>query len=284
MKSPFLLLLLMHSFVFAQTFDIQGHRGARGLFPENSIVGFIEALKIGVKTLELDVVISKDQQVVISHEPWMSATICNTEADDKDRFNIYKMTYAEIKKFDCGSKPHPKFPQQQKIATHKPLLAEMIDSIENFVKQNNLPLPYYNIETKSSPDGDDVFHPKPEKFMELVYEVIRDKGILERCIIQSFDPRTLIALKEINCFLPQALLVANANGVKKNLARLPFQPAIYSPNYLLLNKSTVTYCRSKGIKAIPWTVNDAKTMKKIKAMGCDGVITDYPNVAVKELR
>lgn len=265
-----------------QQFEIQGHRGARGLFPENSIPGFIEALKIGVTTLEMDVVITKDSQVVLSHEPWFNESICSpVESEDKTRYNIFNMTYEEVKKFYCGSKGNPKFPQQQKIATQKPLLKNVFDVVEKYVLENNLPLPYYNIETKSTPDGDNVFHPAPEVFMELVYNVVKEKNMLSRTIIQSFDPRTLIALKEMNCFLPQALLVFNADGVKKNLKRLAYKPAIYSPNYILVNKKAVKYCHEQGIKIIPWTVNDEKTMLKMKALGCDGLITDYPNLAVK---
>ena len=273
------------SYAQKQEFDIQGHRGARGLFPENSIHGFIEALKIGVNTLELDVVITKDSQVVVSHEPWFNTSICSpVQSEDKTRYNIFNMTYEEVKKFDCGSKGNPKFPQQQKTSTQKPLLKDVFDAVEKYVLENNLPLPYYNIETKSTPDGDNVFHPTPEVFMELVYNVVKEKNMLSRTIIQSFDPRTLIALKEINCILPQALLVFNADGVKKNLKRLAYKPAIYSPNYILVNKKAVKQCHEQGVKIIPWTVNDEKTMLKMRALGCDGLITDYPNLAAKLLK
>jgi glycerophosphoryl diester phosphodiesterase len=265
-------------------FDIQGHRGARGLFPENTIAGFIEAVKMGVNTLEMDVVITKDHQVVLSHEPWLSDEICLGVSNDKKKHNIYAMNYEEVQQFDCGSKPHPKFPHQKNFPCRKPLLSEVFDSVEAFVKASNLPLPYYNIETKSTPDGDNKFHPEPQKFMELVYDIIKSQELIYRCVIQSFDVRTLKALKEINCFMPQALLVANAHGVKKNVQQLGFTPAIYSPNYLLVNKKTVKQCHKLGMKIIPWTVNDVSKMKKIKRLGCDGVITDYPNLAVEKLR
>lgn len=265
-------------------FDVQGHRGARGLFPENTVRGFIEALKIGVSTLELDVVITKDNQVVLSHEPWLSSDICVGVSDDKSKFNIYQLTYEDLKKFDCGSKQHPKFPQQQNFPAYKPLLREVFDSVEIFAKANNLPLPFYNIETKCTPEGDGQFHPEPEKFIELVYDVIKQHELIDRCIIQSFDVRTIKALKELNCFMPQALLVANADGVKKNVAKLGFTPAIYSPNYHLVNKRMVKNCHQMGMKIIPWTVNEIAKMKRLKKIGCDGIITDYPDVAVKNLR
>ena len=275
----FILPFSIFSSAQNQNFDIQGHRGARGLFPENSIYGFIEALKIGVNTLELDVVITKDSQVLLSHEPWLNESICSpVESSDKARYNIFNMTYDEVIQFDCGSKGNPKFPQQQKIATQKPLLKDVFDAVEKYVLENNLPKPFYNIETKGTPDGDNVFHPTPEVFMELVYNVVKEKNMLDRTIIQSFDPRTLIALKEMNCFLPQALLVFNADGVKKNLRRLAYKPAIYSPNYILVNKKVVKYCHKQGIKIIPWTVNDIEKMKEMIHLGVDGIITDYPDL------
>lgn len=285
-KILLLCCVLFYHHLFSQqlNFDIQGHRGARGLFPENTIKGFIEAIKIGVNTLELDVVITKDNQVVLSHEPWLNSSICEGVTDDKSKFNIYNLNYDELKQFDCGSKQNPKFPQQHNYPAHKPLLSEVFDSVEAFVKANNLPLPFYNIETKCTPEGDGKFHPVPEKFMELVYDVIKQKELVYRCIIQSFDVRTIKALKEFNCFMPQALLVANADGVKKNVAKLGFTPAIYSPNYLLVTKKTVKLCHQMGMKIIPWTVNEVVKMKKIKEIGCDGLITDFPNEAVKNLR
>ncbi len=176
--------------------NIQGHRGARGLFPENTIHGFIEAVKMGVDTLELDVVISKDHKVVVSHEPWMNWEICsfpdgNALTDTvKENYNLYAMGYDEIKKYDCGRRGHPRFRGQQKIPAYKPLLADMIDAVEKFVSENGLKPVEYNIETKCTPAGDTVFHPPPEIFAQLLYDVLIKKGINKRSYIQSFDLRT----------------------------------------------------------------------------------------------
>src|SRR5687767_8397177 len=116
-------------------FDKQGHRGCRGLMPENTIAGMIHAFGMGVTTLELDVVITKDKQVVLSHEPWFGEDI-TTKPDgtymgprEERTYNIYWMTYEQVKTFDVGMKPHPRFPQQQKIKAVKPLLKDLIDSI-----------------------------------------------------------------------------------------------------------------------------------------------------------
>ena len=117
------------------TFDIQGHRGCRGLMPENTIPAMITAIDLGVTTLELDVVVTKDKKVIVSHEPWFGRDI-TTKPDgsymgerEEKRFNIYWMTYEQTRTFDVGIKPHPRFPQQQKMKVTKPLLTEVIDSV-----------------------------------------------------------------------------------------------------------------------------------------------------------
>ncbi len=121
-------------------FDVQGHRGARGLMPENTIPAFLLALDSGVTTLEMDLVITKDKQVLVSHEPWMSAAYCldssGREIKEKDekRYNIFQMNYDEVKGWDCGSKGNPGFLEQKKMKVSKPLLAEVIVAVENHIK------------------------------------------------------------------------------------------------------------------------------------------------------
>lgn len=134
--------------------QVQGHRGDRGNFPENTIPAFISAAKKGVDVIELDVVISKDKKVVVSHEPFMHSLFVLTPSgdsiseDSQENFNLYEMSYDSIKKFDSGSKGNRLFPNQQKQKTYKPLLAEAIDSIENYIAESNLESVSYNIELK----------------------------------------------------------------------------------------------------------------------------------------
>ncbi|MFN7188669.1 MAG: glycerophosphodiester phosphodiesterase family protein, partial [Cyclobacteriaceae bacterium] len=155
-----LVILLMATSVasFAQIhhpkFDVQGHRGARGLKPENTIPAFLAALDYGVTTLELDLAITKDKKVIVSHEPWMSAAICTQpdgqpiEAKTEMTFNIYQMTYDEVKQFDCGSKGNARFPEQEKMAVHKPLLRDVIAAVEDHIKSFSRYEVDYNIEIK----------------------------------------------------------------------------------------------------------------------------------------
>jgi glycerophosphoryl diester phosphodiesterase len=284
------LLLCFPLFVCAQkNFDIEGHRGARGLYPENTIVAFIEAIKLGVNTLEMDVVVSKDGQLVVSHDPYMNPDICkdaagNSLQNTKEKHNLYQLTYSEIQSYDCGSYGNAKFPEQQKIRASKPLLSEVIDTVEKYLKANNLPRLRYNIETKSTPDGDNKFHPAPAEFSKMLYDLLKQKEVLQYCIVQSFDPRTLQEIRKIDASVTLAFLVFNAESFESNLQKLGFVPNIYSPNFMLVNKKLIRNCHSKKIQIIPWTVNEPDKMKKLKAMGVDGLITDYPDRAMKELR
>ena len=210
-------------------FDLQGHRGYRGLYPENSTIGFLKSLDVGVNTIELDVVISKDKHVVVSHEPWISKNICidqngNRIINDKENFNIYSMEYNEIKKFDCGIIGNEKFPDQKKISVFKPTLNYVIKIIENYIKEKGYKPVNYNIEIKSSNETDLIFHPDVKEFSELVVNNIKNNKILERTTIQSFDFRVL---KYINKNYPEiglSVLVSENYDPQKNLNDLSFLP------------------------------------------------------------
>jgi len=270
----------------AATFDKQGHRGCRGLMPENTIPAMLRAIDLDVTTLETDAVITKDKKVVLSHEPFFNHEITTkpdgsyvTEAEEK-ALNIYRMNYEEVKKFDVGLKPHPRFPQQQKIKTAKPLLSEMIDSVEAHCKATNHQLPQYNIETKSLPLTDNIYHPAPEEFVDLLMEVIISKSIRDRVIIQSFDFRTLQYLHQKYPEIKTAMLIEDYDkrSLQEQLKVLGFTPTIYSPEYSLVNDALIKACHDSGMKIIPWTVNAKEEMQKLKSLGVDGIISDYPNL------
>lgn len=279
-----LLFCSLVAFAQQQKLDVQGHRGARGLMPENTIPAMKKALDLGANTLELDVVISKDELPVVSHEPYFSATISLTPegktipASEEKKYNLYELNYSEIRKYDVGSKPHPDFPRQKKVATYKPLLSELIDSVESYAASKDMPAPRYNIEFKSSPEGDGVYHPDPQEFVALVMQVVKEKGIQEQVIIQSFDPRILEEIHRQYPSMPTAFLVSNTIGLQQNLQRLSFLPDVYSPYHKLVDKKTVAACHEKGLKIIPWTVNEKPRINELVKMGVDGIITDYPDL------
>jgi len=267
-------------------FDTQGHRGCRGLMPENTIPAMINALDLGVTTLEMDAVITKDNKVVMSHEPFFNHEITSkpdgsyvTESEEKS-LNIFLMTYDEVKKYDVGIKPHPRFPKQKKMNVVKPLLSDLLDSVQNYVAIHKRPLPYFNIETKATPATDNVYHPEPARFVETLMSVIKEKRIQERVIIQSFDLRTLQYLHDKYPSVKTAMLIEDYDkrGLKDQLKALGFLPTIYSPEYSLVTEDLVKSCHGQKIKVIPWTVNDKVTIDKLKALGIDGIISDYPDL------
>ena len=303
---PFILLmtLTLSAQVYIPKFDIQGHRGARGLRPENTIPAFLMALDSGVTTIELDIAITKDKQVVVSHEPWMSAEICLDpngnviSKKDERKHNIYQMTYDQVKLFDCGSKGNERFPEQEKMKIYKPLLTEVIIAVENHIKNFSIYEVDYNIEIKSMPEGDKKFHPTPEEYSELVFSLVDQYIPLERLVIQSFDFRVLKYWHEKHPEVRLAALVENKKSVDQNLNDLGFIPSIYSPDFKLLTNESVEYIHTKTVliqegsdkksskvvtklRVIPWTVNEIDDMLVLKGMGVDGFITDYPDRAAK---
>ena len=278
-----LLLLWAHQLVAQPVLNRQGHRGTRGLMPENTIPAMKKALDLGVQTLELDVVISKDRQVVVSHDTYMSADIATkpdgtpVTAEEQKSINLYQLTYDQIRQFDVGSKPHPQFPQQQKFHTYKPLLAELIDSVDAYARAKKLPLPKYNIEIKSAPATDNTYHPAPEAFVGMVLPICQQK-LGTRFNIQSFDARPLQLIHKQAPSVTLAYLTANPKSVQENMQTLGFTPAVYSPYYKTVTDETVKTCHEQHMQIIPWTVNTKAEIEQLVKLGVDGIITDYPNL------
>lgn len=263
--------------------DIQGHRGARGLMPENTIPAFMKALELGVNTLELDLAVTKDKELIISHEPYMGAHITLdsmgreiSEANELS-YNIYQMTYDEIRQYDVGSKYVERFPDQKKIKAHKPLLKELVDSVDAYLKERSLPPVYFNIEIKSLPEGDNLYHPEPEEYSRLVYDFVVEHMDKRYLNIQSFDFRILQYFHENYPEITLAALVENEFTIDENLDSLGFLPQIYSPYFRLLDQQKVAYLRSRNMKVIPWTVNEQSDIELVLAWGVDGIISDYPD-------
>ncbi|WP_299821671.1 glycerophosphodiester phosphodiesterase family protein [uncultured Pontibacter sp.] len=265
-------------------FDKEGHRGARGLAPENTIPAMLKALELGVTTLEMDAHISKDGQVLLSHDPYFNRqhellpTGEEIPTADAKKHILYQLDYSEIRKYDIGSKYYKNFPEQELQKAYKPLLEEVIDTTQAYLAAHNLPQVFYNIEIKTKPSGDGIYHPAPEEFVAKLMAVILDKGMAPYVIIQSFDVRTLQVLKRNYPGIKTSLLTENLQSLAKNLETLGFAPDIYSPYYKLVNAGLLKEAHARSIKVIPWTVNNLQKIKELKELGVDGVITDYPDL------
>lgn len=276
----------MNQLINSNSFDWQGHRGARGLVPENTIPAMYKAIDLGAVTLEMDVVVTADKQVILSHEPFFNHEITTkpdvspvSKAEEK-QLNIYTMSYAATQRYDVGLKGNPRFPQQQKMEATKPLLLDVIEAADQYALAKNKALPFYNIETKSLKETDRLYHPAPKEFVDLLVAIIKHKKIINRVTVQSFDIRTLQYLHQQYPTIATVLLIEgdNKKTISAQLQELGFIPTTYSPHHSLVNADLVKECKVKGMKLVPWTVNDLPTMQKLRAMGVDGIISDYPNL------
>ena len=265
-------------------FDREAHRGGRGLMPENTIPAMINTVNLGMETLEMDLHITADNKVIVSHDEYINPLFSLTPdgkeipKEDNRKYILYKMNYAEIAKFDVGSKPYSKFPDQKKMKVSIPLLADLIDSVQHYIKTSGKRQVFYNIETKSSEKGDGTVNPDPETFVKLMMDVLEEKKILPWVVIQSFDKRTLQILNKKYPTVRTSWLVDNKKSTAENLADLGFKPFIYSPNFKMVTADVVKDCHAQGIKVLPWTPDTKEEIDAMKALGVDGIITDYPNL------
>ncbi|MCC5906359.1 MAG: hypothetical protein JJU13_09140 [Balneolaceae bacterium] len=272
-----------------RTFDLQGHRGARGLLPENTIPSFLIAIDHGVDTIEFDLVVTQDRQILISHEPWFHHQI-STKPDgtpvteeEQLEYNIFQMTYEETQEFDVGIRGHVNYPNQEPMEVTKPLMRDAIRAIEAYTEEIGHPPVWYNIETKSNPNQYGEFYPYPDEYAELLYEELKilhqEFDLFDRINIQSFDPATLIEFRKLNEQIAQAILVSTDEPIQTYLDRLGYTPEIWSPNFRYVTPEIVEEAHDRGMQVIPWTINTVDEMKRQLEMGVDGIITDYPDSA-----
>jgi glycerophosphoryl diester phosphodiesterase len=277
-------------------FDLQAHRGGRGETTEESLRAFTKAIELGVSKLELDIVLTKDGQPLVWHDPTIEAEKCS---DTGPAFAgdpaypyvgklVHELTLLQIHTLDCGKKlaefPHAEVVRGNKIATLPEVFA-LADSYRAGLR--------YNIETKVEAD-----HPgtsaEPQEFVDVILAAVRSANEVDRVEIQSFDWRTLplvhwaepsiplVALYNEDTWVPGSPWLA---GEKPDLVRDPMIGAllvganIVSPRYTLVEgKPYVDHAHSLGLKVIPWTVNDADAMREQIGYGVDGIITDYPTL------
>lgn len=270
--------------------DVQGHRGCRGIMPENSIPAFLKALEMGVPTLELDVVISKDLDVIVSHEPFFSHKIAldptGKEIPESAELNhnIFEMTTAELQAYDCGSKGNEGFPFQEKIKVYKPTLREVFEKVEAAQKEHGLQPVDYNIEIKRREAWDGIYHPPVQLFVEKVMEVVKAAGLEDRTIIQSFDAESLRLARKASDKIRIAWLVQSRKTFEENMLHLGIKPDIYSPHFQLVDEDLVRQVHAQDMNLIPWTVNEADDIDKMIALGVDGIISDYPGRVLEKLK
>ena len=265
--------------------ELHGHRGCRGLRPENTLSSFLHALALGVDVLEMDVVISADHQVVVSHEPWLNPAICLDpkggiiETLPAPRFNLYQMSYAAIRHCDCGLRRHPAFPEQALGPAPKPLLREVLAATEAVARSAGWPPTRYAIEIKSASADDNIFHPTPENFLPLVMAEINNARVAARTTMLCFDPRILRLVHQHHPHLATCLLLEAAQPWLASIEELGFVPTTLGPDFTTVTAASVQQVRSRhnALRLVPWTVNQPSDMRHLIALGVDGITTDYPD-------
>jgi glycerophosphoryl diester phosphodiesterase len=262
--------------------EIQGHRGARGLWPENSLPGFLNTMDLGVSVLEMDVVLSKDGKVVVSHDPYFNPAICLSPSGEKinkgEEGSLYKMNYSEIAKYDCGSIGNSRFPNQKKSKVSKPLLSEVIENC--LAKDSDV---RFNIEIKSRTEWRGEY--QPETIEEYVDAVVKEVNGLpySQYNLQSFDTAVLFDLAARYPQVRLSYLIEEQEINASTAQDLGIDLYAISPDYTLLNAELVKAYQKQGLKVIPWTVNEVSDMKKLISWGVDGIISDYPDSCLKEI-
>jgi len=308
-SAPLLLLVLALLALPAQAFDLQGHRGARGLAPENTLPAFQKALDLGVDTIECDMAITRDGVVVIHHDLWLNPDTTRGPDGkwlDKRGPAVSELTFAELQTYDVGRlKPgtdySKSFPDQQPVdGTRIPKLADLFD----LVKKSGNTKVNFDCETKVSPNERGATL-APEEFARRVIAEIRGAGMAERTTVQSFDWSTLQVIQkeapEIRTMYlttPQTLKRGSNGGYSLWLAG--FAPElhgdsvpravhaaggrIWAPNQAFLTPAMLAEARALGIVVIPWTVNDPSMIAKLLDMGVDGIISDRPDLVQIEIK
>jgi glycerophosphoryl diester phosphodiesterase len=266
--------LMSSSLIAAETrIEVHGHRGARGVLPENTLPAFEYAIAQGVDVLELDMGVTKDNVVVVSHDSILAAPICTGPHDGA---HIRDLTLAEVRQYDCGAVRNPRFPAQQtRPGTKMPTLDEVF-ALASKGKFR------FNIETKITP-MEPTLTPAPDEFVKLVLAVIRKHHLESRVILQSFDFRTLQAMKKI---APEIALSALFEGTPRSFVDVAKDAGskIVSPEFSLVTPDQVRAAHAAGLKVIPWTANTAADWDRLIAAGVDGIITDDPASLIAHLK
>ena len=253
---------------------VHGHRGARALRPENTLPAFEYAISVGADFLEMDVAVTRDDVLVVSHDPVLNPEICVSPGGPKV---IRQLTLEELRRWDCGGLRHPNFPRQQVTpGTRIPTLDEVLALAPRGTFG-------FNIETKISADHPE-FTPAPERFAALLAAVIHRRRLASRVVVQSFDFRTLFAMKKLAPEIRLSALYEDGDRDFVSVAREAGGVQIVSPEHVLVTPEKVRAAHTAGIQIFPWTANVPAEWDRLTRAGVDGIITDDPAALIAYLR
>lgn len=258
----------------APRIQVHGHRGARAMRPENTLPAFEYAIAAGVDVVELDLAVTSDGVLVVSHDQAMNRKICQGPEGETA---IHKLTLAQVREWDCGALKNPEFPKQQAVPGTK------IPTLDEVFALGSKGAFSFNIELKSDPKHADLA-PEPRVFAQLVAESVRRHKMEQRVIVQSFDFRTLLALREI---APELRMAALYGGMPKDLVEISKEAGgtpIVAPHYMLVTKGKVEKAHQAGLQVVPWTANSVGAWDRLISDGVDAIITDDPAGLIEHLK
>ena len=264
MRRLLVFLFFLCSATAQQRILVHGHRGARAVRPENTIPAFEYAIAAGADVLETDMAVTRDNVLVLSHEPLIQQPMCTGPGD---KVMIHELTLAELRQWDCGAMKNPRFPKQEAVpGTRMPKLSDLFDLASRGSFE-------FNIETKIFGNHPE-YTPSPEEFVRLVLEQIRKYKLESRVILQSFDFRTLVAMHAIAPEIRLSALIEDKRDFVE-VGRVS-KAAIISPEYHLVTKEKVAVAHAAGLQVVPWTANTPADWQKLVDAGVDAIISDDP--------
>ena len=249
--------------------EIQGHRGARGNYPENTLSGFRYAIENDIDTLELDLQMTKDKEIIIYHDKQINTTICSHPSA-----LIKDLSLSEIQKYDCGSKQNPNFPQQKIVVGERiPSFKELIEMVQNEYYYKSIKM-NVEIKTKQNVDADEEVYEFTNKLIEMIHQY----NLQNKITIQSFDTRALEYMKQIDSKIKTSFLIERAQPINDEIIQLAkkLNVQIITPDYHLIDKNIVDKLKQHGFEVWSFTINDVDTLRQQVKYGVNGIITDYP--------
>jgi len=258
--------------------EVHGHRGARARYSENTLPGFEYAIAVGVDAIELDVAVTRDNVVVVSHDPVLEGPLCTGPAKPTGpsaRAVIRGSTFAELRQWDCGSVRHPDFAQQRTCPGAR---VPSLDEVFALAPRGGF---RFNVEIKSFPDRPDLA-PEPDEFARLVWDAIRNRRQEERTIVQSFDVRVLRAMKRLAPEIALAALFEEDLDFVE-AAQLA-QAGTAAPEHRWVTTDKVRSAHAAGIRVVPWTANQPEDWERLADAEVDGIITDDPEALIAFFR